>query len=140
LIDTKDEAHEWTYKNPIKVLLVDIEDELKAGHCFEPASDMQFCAMAEGAAARTDKSAVLVVKPIERGFRLLESLRPLLDTIVEARGNSDVSIISCRLPSQAGDNCVVLWWTCSGFSSPIFRFADLPSISHLRAPPASSRC
>jgi hypothetical protein len=28
----KDGGMNWTYKNPIKVLLVDIEDELKAGH------------------------------------------------------------------------------------------------------------
>lgn len=33
---------------PVKLLLVEIAEALKAPHCVDPASDMQFCAMAVG--------------------------------------------------------------------------------------------
>jgi hypothetical protein len=36
------DANAMTYKYPTKVLSVDMEAELKAGHCVEPASDIQF--------------------------------------------------------------------------------------------------
>jgi hypothetical protein len=35
-------ANATTYKNPTKVLSVDMDAELKAEHCVEPASEMQF--------------------------------------------------------------------------------------------------
>jgi hypothetical protein len=64
---------------------------------------MQFSAMACGAAARTDKSAVFVLKPIERCFRLVVGQFPLapldeleLGAIVERRGNCDEAAISKR--------------------------------------------
>lgn len=60
-----------TYKNPTKVLSVDIEAFWKAGHCVDPESDTQFCAIATGVLAKIDSRAVLVLRPIERRFRLL---------------------------------------------------------------------
>ena len=68
-----------TYKYPTRVLSVDMEEELKAGHCVEPASEMQFWAIADGAAARIDSSAVLVVSPIGDLFRLV---RPVCLAVV----------------------------------------------------------
>lgn len=72
---------EVTYKNPTKVLSVEIEAELKAEHCVDPESEMQFCAIAPGVAARIDSRAVLVLRPIDLCFRLLEvvSLRVAID-------------------------------------------------------------
>jgi hypothetical protein len=64
-----------TYKNPTKVLSTDIEADWKAGHCVDPESDMQFCAIATGAAARIDSRAVLVLIPIEGCFRLFAQSR-----------------------------------------------------------------
>ncbi len=80
-----------TYKNPTSVLSVEIDDVLKAEHCVEPESEMQFCAIAPGAAARTDRNAVLVLKPEDRCFRLVEQspLAPLdgFEAIVGWRGD-----------------------------------------------------
>lgn len=37
-----------TYKRPVRVLSVEIEDALKAGHCVELANEMQFWAITPG--------------------------------------------------------------------------------------------
>ena len=37
-----------TYKMPVKLLSVDMEDALNAAHCVDCASGMQFCARAPG--------------------------------------------------------------------------------------------
>ncbi len=44
-----------TYNCPDKAEPVEIEEELKAEHCVEPARDMQLCAKADG--ARNAKSS-----------------------------------------------------------------------------------
>jgi hypothetical protein len=71
--------------------------------------------MACGAAARTDKSAVLVLKPIEACFRLVVGQFPLapldkleLDAIVGRRGNCDEAVISTRL-ALYGDDGSMRW-------------------------------
>lgn len=92
--------------------------------------------MACGAAARTDKSAVLVLKPIEGCFRLVVGQFPLapldkleLDGIVGRRGNCDEAVISTRL-ALYGDEASMRWsWPFSVFSSLMFRFAVLPHSS-----------
>jgi hypothetical protein len=117
------------------VLSVEMEAELKAGHCVEPDSEMQFCAIARGAAARTDKRAVLVLSPIARCFRLVEQfpLPPLDEAIVGSRGDCDDGTISKELALYASDKLIVLSWPFSGFSSLMFRFAVLPhSFIHTR--------
>lgn len=102
--------------------------------------------MACGAAARTDKSAVLVLKPIEGCFRLVVGQFPLaaldkleLDAIVGRRGNCDEAVISTRL-ALYGDEASIRWsWPFSVFSSLMFRFAVLPHSSR-RASKSFSRC
>jgi hypothetical protein len=133
-----------TYKNPTSVLSVEIEAELKAGHCVEPESEMQFCAIAPGAAARTERSAVLVLRPDDRCFRLVEQspLAPLdeleLSAIAGWRGDGDDAIISLGLALYDDGRWVVWWWPFSGFSSLMFRFAVLPHSSKRAS--SSSRC
>lgn len=82
-----------TYKYPTKVLsVVDMEEVLKAGHCVEPARDIQFCAIAVGAAARIDSRAVLVLTPIADFFRVARLLCPsliILSEICETSFNSE---------------------------------------------------
>ncbi len=106
-----------------------MDEELNAGHCVEPESEMQFCAIAAGAAARIDKRAVLVLRPIERCFRLLEQF---------PRGDSDDAVISNKVALYASDDWMDLSWASSGFPSLMFRFAVLPQ-SSTRASTAS-RC
>jgi len=101
------------YKNPTSVLSVEIDEVLKAEHCVEPDSEMQFCAIAPGAAARTERSAVLVLKAVERCFRLVEQspLAPLdelqleleLCAIVGWRGGGDDAVTSLGL-ALCGDD------------------------------------
>jgi hypothetical protein len=119
-----------THKNPTSMLSVEMDAELNAGHCVEPESEMQFCAIAPGAAARTDKRAVLTLMPIDRCFRLLEQLprAPLDEAIAGSRGDSD-GVISKELALYDGDSWTVLSWAFSGFSSLMFRFAVLPHSS-----------
>lgn len=100
-------------KNPTSVLSVEIDEVLKAEHCVEPDSEMQFCAIAPGAAARTERSAVLVLKAVDRCFRLVEQspLAPLdelqleleLCAIVGWRGGGDDVVTSLGL-ALCGDD------------------------------------
>lgn len=54
-----------TYKNPIKVLSVDIEAEVNAGHAVDPESDMHFCAIAPGVDTSTEsKTALFLILPL----------------------------------------------------------------------------
>jgi len=92
--------------------------------------------MACGAAARTDKSAVLVLKPIEGCFRLVVGQFPLaplddleLDAIVVRRGNCDEGVISKRLALYGNEGSIGWSWPFSVFSSLMFRFAVLPHSS-----------
>jgi len=119
-----------------------MDAELKAGHCVEPDSEMQFCAIAWGAAARTDKRAVLVLSPIERCFRLVEQfpLPPLDEAIVGSRGDCDDGAIWNELALYDGDRLMVLSWPFSGFSSLMFRFAVLPPHSSTRGLELLARC
>jgi hypothetical protein len=129
-----------TYKNPTSVLSVEMDAELKAEHCVEPEREMQFCAMACGAAARTDRSAVLVLRPIELCFRLVVEQFPLapldeleleleLEAIVGWRGDCEDAVISKGLALYGDDRWMVWWWPFSVFSSLMFRFAVLPQSS-----------
>lgn len=91
MIDSLPRMDEITYKNPTKVLSVEIEAALKAGHCVEPESDMQVSAIATpGAATRIDSSAVLVLRPIALCLclRLGGTVWPRA-AIVGTRGNPD---------------------------------------------------
>ena len=95
---------------------------------------MQFSAIVAGAVARIDSNAVLVLNPVDRCFRLVEHAPlPPFDAIVGPRGDSDDSVTSKRLSLCACDNCIVLLWPFSGFSSLIFRYDALLQL-HLRAP------
>jgi hypothetical protein len=107
-----------TYKNPTSVLSVEIDAELKAEHCVELESEMQLCAMACGAAARTDRSAVLVLRPIDLCFRLVVEQFPLaprgkleleleLEAIVGWRGDCDDAVISKGLALYGDDKWMV---------------------------------
>lgn len=54
---------------PVKLLLVEMEDSLNAGHCVEPSSEMQLCAIAVGillasSAMTTDFGAMIKVNPL----------------------------------------------------------------------------
>ena len=89
-----------------------------------------------GAAARMDKSAVLVLKPIEGCFRLVVGQFPLaplddleLDAIIERRGNCDEGVISKRLALYGNEGSIGWSWPFSVFSSLMFRFAVLPHSS-----------
>lgn len=74
---------------------MDIEAELNAGHCVDPDSDIQFCAIATGEAANIDSSAVLVLNPLEPRCPLLSPpLLPSLNAIVRSRDDRDGSIVS----------------------------------------------
>lgn len=124
---------ERTYKNPTKVLSVDIEAELNAGHSVDPESDIQFCAIATGEAASIDSNAVLVLNPLEpRSLLLGPPLFPSLDAIVRSRGDRDDSINSKCGPLREEDDCIEVSLSCSGLSSLIFRSAVFPQL-HLRA-------
>lgn len=46
-----------TYNKPVRVLSVEMEEALKAGHCVDLASDMQFCATVTGIDATTTPNA-----------------------------------------------------------------------------------
>jgi hypothetical protein len=133
-----------TYKNPTSVLSVEIDEVLKAEHCVEPESEMQFCAIAPGAAARAERRAVLVLKAVDRCFRLVEPcLLAGLDelefcAIVGWRGDCDGTVISLGLALCGVDGWMVLSWPFSRFSSLMFRFAVFPHSSS--APPGASRC
>ena len=122
------------YKNPTKVLSVDIDAELKAGHCVDPESEIQFCAIAAGIAARIDSRAFLVPNDrIGRCFRSLEPLpRPALEGNADGDGMAGVAgtpndlIISMLLawsddPRSMGMEMMLSWAVCD-VSSFIFRF------------------
>lgn len=90
-----------TYKNPTKVLSVEMEAALKAGHCVDPEREMQFCAIAPGAAARIDSRVVLVLGPIDLCFRLLDFVCPRL-AIGRSRDDADDPSTSTRLAWSIG--------------------------------------
>jgi hypothetical protein len=92
---------EVTYKKPTKVLSVEIEAELKAEHCVDPESEMQLCAVAAGAAARIDSSALLMLSPIDLCFRLLEIVCPRV-AIEGSRDVDDDTSTSTVLALSAG--------------------------------------
>ena len=48
---------------------VEIEDALNAGHCVEPVSDMQFCAL--------DTGSVAAINASREGARIIADLRVL---------------------------------------------------------------
>jgi hypothetical protein len=67
-----------------------------AGHTFDPESDMQFCAITPGAAARTESRAILVLKPL-LSLQLEPFLRPLVFAIVKSPTDRRVSAEFRRL-------------------------------------------
>jgi hypothetical protein len=62
-----------THKKPVKVLSVDIEAEVKAGHEVDPESEMQVSAIAPDAVASIDNKTVLFLIPPALFLRLLEA-------------------------------------------------------------------
>lgn len=97
---------------------------------------MQVSAIAPGAAARIDSSAVLVLRPMDLCFRLLEAVWPRA-AIVGNGGNPDDGSISTILALSNKTDAMVLSWAAPGFPSLIFRFCCPPS-SHPRAGPETT--
>jgi len=60
------------YNKPTKVLSVDIEAELKAGHVVEPERGIQLCPIVTGTAPRSVKRAAVLYNPPILRFRLPE--------------------------------------------------------------------
>ncbi len=100
--------------------LVSIEAELKAEHCFEPESDMQFCAEAAGTAASSDNNTVLVFHPVYRDFCFLLVSDLLLPAMVGSSDSAE-SIISKGIALSAGDSRELLSQMCPEVSSLIVR-------------------
>lgn len=111
------------------MLSVDIEAVLNAGHCVEPDNETQLCAIAPGVTARTDNSAVLLLKPVDRCFRSLEQFGFAPSSIIVPRLDSTDSIVSKESALCDDECCIVLSWPFSEFSSLIFRSAGLPHSS-----------
>ncbi len=134
-----DWCEELTYKKPTKVLSVEIEAELNAEHCVEPESDIQVSAIAPGAAARIESSAVLALRPVGLDLRLLEPFCPL-DAIVGLRGDPDDGIISTILALSVDESCIAVLWALPELSSLIFRFCSPPQFIYAHQAEPLSRC
>lgn len=109
-----------------------MEAELKAEHWVEPESDIQFCAIAPGAAARIDSRAVLVLRAVDLDFRLPEALCWWAAIVADGRNPDNDSILSI-LALSVRKELIAMSWSIGGLSSLIFRFGS----PHPRAPRAT---